>query len=71
MDWQEIEIIGLRDGESLRAVIATQGSRVTIKGTVRNRLKTLVSEARHLALRARRGSPVGPMSNVTLAAYPE
>ncbi|MBL8374053.1 DNA topoisomerase IV subunit A [Accumulibacter sp.] len=66
-----VQIIGLRDGESLRAVVATQGSRVTIKGTVRNRLKTLVSEARHLALRARRGSPVGPMSNVTLAAYPE
>jgi topoisomerase-4 subunit A len=66
-----VQIIGLRDGESLRTVIATQGSRVTIKGTVRNRLKTLVSEARHLALRARRGAPVGPMSNVTLAAYPE
>ncbi|MCU0811702.1 MAG: DNA topoisomerase IV subunit A, partial [Thiobacillaceae bacterium] len=66
-----VQIIGLRDGESLRTVIATQGPRVTIKGTARNRLKTLVSEARHLALRARRGSPVGQMTNVTLAAYPE
>ena len=66
-----VQIIGLRDAESLRAVIAMQGSRVMIKGTARNRVKTLASEARHLALRARRGSPVGPMTNVTLEAYPE
>ena len=53
------------------AVLAVQGSRVTIKGTARNRIKTLVSEDRHLAQRARRGSPVGQISNVTLGAYPE
>jgi len=66
-----VQIIGLRDAETLRAVLAVQGSRVTIKGTARNRIKTLVSEDRHLAQRARRGSPVGQISNVTLAAYPE
>ncbi|WP_186407416.1 DNA topoisomerase IV subunit A [Candidatus Accumulibacter aalborgensis] len=66
-----VQIIGLRDAESLRAVVAAQGPRVTIKGMVRNRIKTLLSEDRHLALRARRGSPVGQMTQVTLEAYPE
>jgi topoisomerase-4 subunit A len=61
----------LREAESLRAVIASHGPRVTIKGVVRNRIKTLVSEDHHVAVRARRGSPVGQLSNVTLAAYPE
>jgi topoisomerase-4 subunit A len=66
-----VQLIGLREAESLRAVIASHGPRVTIKGVVRNRIKTLVSEAHHVAVRARRGSPVGQLSNVTLAAYPE
>ncbi len=66
-----VQIIGLREGESLRAVIAVQGPRVTIRGSLRSRTKTLVSEDRHLGQRARRGSPVGQISNVTLAAYPE
>jgi len=52
-------------------VVLTQGVRVTIRGTARSRTKTLVSEDRHLGQRARRGSPVGQMSNVTLEAYPE
>jgi len=66
-----VQIIGLHDNESLRAVIATQGDRVTIKGMFRNRIKTLLSEDWHLGQRARRGSPVGQLGNVTLAAYPE
>jgi len=66
-----VQLIGLRDAEALRAVLAIKGPRVTIKGTLRNRIKTLVSEDRHLGVRARRGSPVGQLSNVTLAAYPE
>ncbi len=66
-----VQLIGLRDAEALRAVLAIKGPRVTIKGTLRNRIKTLVSEDRHLAVRARRGSPVGQLGNVTLAAYPE
>jgi topoisomerase-4 subunit A len=65
-----VQIIGLRDAESLRAVIATT-VRGDDQGNVRNRIKTLVSEDRHVAVRARRGSPVGQLSNVTLAAYPE
>ncbi len=66
-----VQIIGLHDNESLRAVVATQGDRVTIKGMFRNRIKTLLSEDRHLGQRARRGSPVGQLGNVTLAASPE
>ncbi|MBL8394947.1 MAG: DNA topoisomerase IV subunit A, partial [Candidatus Accumulibacter sp.] len=66
-----VQIIGLRDGEALRAVLAIRGPRVTIKGTLRNRLKTLLSEDRHLGQRARRGSPVGQIGNVTLAGFPD
>ncbi|WP_300449172.1 DNA topoisomerase IV subunit A [Accumulibacter sp.] len=66
-----VQIIGLRDGETLRAVVAVRGTRVMIRGTARNRVKTLLSEDRHLAQRARRGSPVGQISQVTLEACPE
>ena len=66
-----VQIIGLKDKESLAAVLLAQGALVTIKGLYRNKIKTLVSEERHLAQRARRGSPVGQISNVTLAPYPE
>jgi topoisomerase-4 subunit A len=66
-----VQIIALQGRETLRAVVLTQGVRVTIRGTARSRTKTLVSEDRHLGQRARRGSPVGQMSNVTLEAYPE
>ncbi|MBO3704616.1 MAG: DNA topoisomerase IV subunit A, partial [Candidatus Accumulibacter sp.] len=66
-----VQIIALQGRETLRTVVLTQGVRVTIRGTARSRTKTLVSEDRHLGQRARRGSPVGQMSNVTLEAYPE
>ena len=66
-----VQIIGLHGSEALRAVLLTQGPRVTIRGTARSRNKTLLSEDRHLGQRARRGSPVGQISNVTLQAYPE
>jgi len=65
-----VQIIGLHAGESLRAVIATSGPRLAIRGTVRNRPKTLVSEERHLGQRARRGSSVGQISNITLDHWP-
>ncbi|HPT50044.1 MAG TPA: DNA topoisomerase IV subunit A [Accumulibacter sp.] len=63
-----VQIIGVHHQETLRAVVATLGARVTIKGTVRNRVKTLDSEDRHLGQRARRGSPVGQLANVSLEA---
>jgi topoisomerase-4 subunit A len=65
-----VQIIGLHAGESLRAVIATSGPRLAIRGSVRNRPKTLMSEDRHLGQRARRGSPVGQISNITLDHWP-
>ncbi|MDS4014955.1 MAG: DNA topoisomerase IV subunit A [Candidatus Accumulibacter sp.] len=63
-----VQLIGLREGETLRTVLATRGAQVTIRGTVRGRSKTLLSEERHCGARARRGSPVGQLSNVTLEA---
>ena len=66
-----VQIIGLHGDESLRAVVLTRGARVTIRGTARSRAKTLLSEDRHISQRARRGSPVGQITNVTLEAYPE
>jgi len=66
-----VQIIGLHGDESLRAVVLTLGVRVTIRGTARSRAKTLLSEDRHISQRARRGSPVGQITNVTLEAYPE
>ena len=66
-----VQIIALHGDERLRAVAVTQGVRVTIRGTARSRSKTLLSEDRHIGQRARRGSPVGQISNVTLEAYPE
>ncbi|EXI91607.1 MAG: DNA topoisomerase 4 subunit A [Candidatus Accumulibacter sp. BA-94] len=65
-----VQIIGLRAGESLRAVIATSGPRVAIRGSVRNRPKTLMSEDRHFGQRARRGSPVGQITNIMLDHWP-
>jgi topoisomerase-4 subunit A len=66
-----VQIIGLKGKESLRAVLLSVGAQVTIKGMFRNKVKTLISEERHLAQRARRGSPAGQISNITLAPYPE
>ncbi|MCM8662673.1 DNA gyrase C-terminal beta-propeller domain-containing protein, partial [Accumulibacter sp.] len=63
-----VQIIGLHGNESLRSVVLTRGARVTIQGTLRNRSKTLLSEDRHVGQRARRGSPVGHLGNVVLAA---
>ena len=65
-----VQIIGLRDAETLRAVLALQGSRVTIKGTFRNKLKTLLSEEKHVGQRARRGATVG-LVNQPEIAYPK
>jgi topoisomerase-4 subunit A len=66
-----VQIIGLHAQESLRAVVATLGPRVTIRGTLRSRIKTLLSEDRHVGQRARRGSLVGQLGNVMLQACPD
>ncbi|MFZ2853485.1 MAG: DNA topoisomerase IV subunit A, partial [Rhodocyclaceae bacterium] len=66
-----VQIIGLKDNESLRAILLAQGPQVTIKGLYRAKIKTLVSEARHVNQRARRGSPAGQINEITLSPYPE
>ncbi len=63
-----VQIIALQAQERLRTVLPIRGTRVTIKGLVRNRPKTLVSEERHLGQRARRGSPVGQLAQVSIEA---
>ena len=54
-----VQIIGLKGKETLKAIIAAQGAVVVIKGSFRNKPKTLLSEEKHLGQRARRGAAVG------------
>jgi topoisomerase-4 subunit A len=54
-----VQIIGLKGKETLKAIIAAQGPVVVIKGSFRNKPKTLLSEQKHLGQRARRGAAVG------------
>ena len=54
-----VQIIALKGSETLKAVIAAKGSSVCIKGTFRNKPKTLLSDEKHLGQRARRGAAVG------------
>ena len=61
-----VRIIDLKEGERLTSVIAIEGPVVRITGSVRNRRKETFSEKRHLGQRARRGAPVGAMSNLAL-----
>jgi topoisomerase-4 subunit A len=61
-----VQIMGLRDKEALRTVIAALGPTVTITGLFRNKVKKLLSEERHLSQRARRGSPIGLINHAGL-----
>jgi topoisomerase-4 subunit A len=66
-----VQIMALKDKESLRAVLASSGPTVTISGMFRNKLKKIQSEERHLNQRARRGAAVGQISQMGLEAWPE
>ena len=68
---KRVQIIGLRGKESLQTVIAAMGPVVSIKGTFRNKPKTLLSEEKHLGQRARRGAAVGLINKPILEALPE
>ena len=63
-----VQIIGLKGRETLKAIVAVKGPEVSIKGTFRNKPKRLLSEAKHLSQRARRGAPVGLVNQPTFAA---
>ncbi len=54
-----VQIIGLKSKETLKSVIASKGPVVRISGIFRNKLKSLLSEEKHLGPRARRGTAVG------------
>jgi topoisomerase-4 subunit A len=58
-----VQIIGLRDEETLASAIAMKGPVARITGSFRNRRKEWRSEERHLGQRARRGAPIGPMND--------
>ena len=66
-----VQIIGLREGEALRAVIACQGAVVRVRGTLRNRLREILSEDKHLGQRARRGASVGLIAQASIARLDE
>ena len=54
-----VQIIGLKGKETLKAAIAAKGPVVRITGVFRNKPKQMLSEEKHLGLRARRGTAVG------------
>jgi len=61
-----VQIIGLKGKETLKSIIAAKGPVVCIKGTFRNKPKTLLSEEKHLGQRARRGAAVGLVNQAEL-----
>ena len=58
-----VQIIGLKEKETLESAIVVKGSVVRIRGTFRNRVKELFSEEKHLGQRARRGASAGPLNS--------
>ena len=61
-----VQIIGLKDKESLKSAIAIKGAVANIKGIFRNKPKVLASEEKHRNQRARRGAAVGLLNQVTI-----
>ncbi|MEI7431515.1 MAG: DNA gyrase subunit A, partial [Betaproteobacteria bacterium] len=66
-----VQIIGLKGKETLKSIIAAKGPVVCIKGTFRNKPKTLLSEEKHLGQRARRGAAVGLVNQAELESLPD
>jgi topoisomerase-4 subunit A len=66
-----VQIIGLKDKETLRAIIAAKGPVVSIKGVFRNKPKTILSEEKHLGQRARRGAAVGLINQPIIENLPD
>ena len=63
-----VQIIGLKDKETLKAVLPICGATVLVKGTFRNKPKEVSSEEKHLGQRARRGAAVGLVNHPRLEA---
>ena len=61
-----VQIIGLRNQETLKSAIPIQGTVTCITGTWRNRPKEFFSEEKHFGQRARRGAVIGSLNNPAL-----
>ena len=61
-----VQVIGLKEKESLKAVLAIKGPIVNITGIFRNKQKVLASEEKHIGQRARRGAAVGLVNQVSI-----
>ena len=66
-----VQIINLKGTETLKSIIAAKGPVVSIKGTFRNKPKALLSDEKHLGLRARRGAAVGLVNQPAIENLPE
>ncbi len=66
-----VQIIGLRDKESLKSVIVVKGDVVRISGVFRNRPKSLLSEEKHVGQRARRGAAIGLVNQAVVEPLPQ
>ena len=66
-----VQIINLKGAETLKAIIAAKGPVVSIKGTFRNKPKSLLSDDKHVGLRARRGAAVGLVNQPVIENLPE
>ncbi len=66
-----VQIIGLKDKETLKSAIAVKGPVVAIKGVFRNRPKEIASDEKHLGQRARRGAAVGLVNQPVIDRLPD
>ncbi|MDR0578377.1 MAG: DNA topoisomerase IV subunit A [Candidatus Accumulibacter sp.] len=66
-----VQLIGLRGKESLKSAIAIEGPVARIAGTFRNRPRELLSEEKHIGLRARRGAAIGPVNDPAISGPKE
>ncbi len=65
-----VQIIGLKDKETLKSTISVKGPVVAIKGIFRNRPKEILSDEKHLGQRARRGAAVGLVNQPIIENLP-
>jgi len=61
----------LKGKETLKSAIAVKGPVVNIKGTFRNKPKSLLSEEKHLGMRARRGAVAGLINQPIIENLPD
>ncbi|MDR1648459.1 MAG: DNA topoisomerase IV subunit A [Zoogloeaceae bacterium] len=65
-----VQIIALKEGESLKQTLIVPGAAVCARGVFRNRPKEILSGLQHLGQRARRGAGVGLLKETVLFPPP-